>query len=358
MKKLTQKNEIPELRDDVLQRFSLLLGGFAFFAVLHSGIKLGIFELLHTCPRLNEEEIRKKLNLKMESAQILTHSLSSLGLLEEKARKFKNANVATIFLVRSSRANILDTIEAYHRLMYKPMFHLEESFKSGRNSGLKAIGNSSRTLYELLAKDSSLRTVFNGWMKNLANSAVANPRYYAFLDTILLSKKYAVDVGGGAGERAIALCKRYPSLSVTILDLPANERNALSNIKKNKLSHRIKFKSGNFLKTPFPENVDVFLFFNIFNIYSPQKNVGLLRKALLSLTKSGKVVGFNSFSLPNDENSVSSTLLSLYFLNIATGQGKVYQEKDHQKWFRMAGFRNACEFFMVGPSNGFVFAGK
>ena len=91
--------------------------------------------------------------------------------------------------------------------------------------------------------------------------------------------------------------------------------------------------------TDFPVGVDAVLFCHIFTIWSPEKNLALLRKSYETLPKGGSVIIFNMMGDDDDTGPISTALGSPYFLAIATGEGMLYSWSDYEKLMRDAGFR-------------------
>ena len=92
--------------------------------------------------------------------------------------------------------------------------------------------------------------------------------------------------------------------------------------------------------TPLPPGIDAILYAHIFTIWSPQKNIALLKKTHAALPKGGKVLIFNMMARDDDSGPLSTALGSPYFLAIATGEGMLYPWKDYESWLREAGFSN------------------
>jgi ubiquinone/menaquinone biosynthesis C-methylase UbiE len=94
-----------------------------------------------------------------------------------------------------------------------------------------------------------------------------------------------LDVGGGSGAFSIALCRRHPELSATILDFPSVRPTA------DELSDRIQFVEGDALTTPWPTGQDSILMAYLLSVVAALRVGELLDRARQSLRPGGCGVG-------------------------------------------------------------------
>lgn len=315
----------------------LLIRGFAFFQVLVAACKFDLFTFLSTHPHSSRMDIAKQLEIPDQSTEVLLLACASLGLIKVNAKDgtYCNSWMTERRFVAHSHKNELASIDAFHNILYKPLFHLTESLKKGTNAGLSSVPGQGDTLYERLSSTPALEQSFYGWMENLDSGEI--PR--SILDAMKGSKNL-LDVGGGSAKIAIGLVSQLKNLSVTIFDLPTSCKLAEERVEEAGKSERISFVAGNFIEDPFQGNFDTILFAHIFNIYSEDTNQRLVQKCAEALPKGGKLVIFNIVSDDNGTGPLDAAFLSLYFLGLATGEGMVYPPKRYENWFRRAGFES------------------
>ena len=147
-----------------------------------------------------------------------------------------------------------------------------------------------------------------------------------------------MDVGGGAGTNLIKLVSRFPSLKATVFDSPSVCKIAGENISKHGLSDRIDTHPGNLFETPYPAGPDTIIYCHMFTIYSPEKNLFILKKTADALPTGGKAIIFNMMGNDGDDGPMSTALGSPYFQAIATGEGMLYSWQDYENWLKRAGF--------------------
>jgi heme-degrading monooxygenase HmoA/ubiquinone/menaquinone biosynthesis C-methylase UbiE len=125
---------------------------------------------------------------------------------------------------------------------------------------------------------------------------------------------HVLDVGGGAGEYAVALCQAFPFLRATVLDLPATEPLARAVIDASPVAARIAFTAGDYREGPWPGPVDAVLFSNILRGETPASIDDLLGRALRALTPRGLVVIHDL--LPEDPPAPPGLRAALFGLHL------------------------------------------
>lgn len=98
-----------------------------------------------------------------------------------------------------------------------------------------------------------------------------------------------LDVGGGIGDIAVALCERHPQLKVTLINLPSAVELVRENIAARHLADRIEPLVLDMYRDPYPET-DAVLFSRILYPMNAQFSTMLLRKAFDALTPGGRVL--------------------------------------------------------------------
>lgn len=330
--------------------FNLIVGGFAFFEVMYSAARLGLFTCLARNPGSTIGQIGNELDIAPYPLRVLLLACTSLRLLKKEGELYWNEPESAL-LDGARPGNLLPFLEVYHSLLYKPMSRLHEAVQTGRNAGLDEIPGEGKTLYQKLEGLPRLERVFHDWMSAIGRVSALNDSTLPILDSRLQGVEHLVDYGGGDGTNAIKLCQRYPQLRVTVFDLPKVCEMARANAAKHGLSDRIATVGGDFLVDPLLPNVDAILFSHIFNIYSAEDNCRLLEKSYRALRDGGQLIVFNSVSSDAEDGPLGSVLLSLYFLTLATGRGMVYPLKDYDAWFRSSGFEKVSKLSLPPPND-------
>ncbi len=314
--------------------FALIACGHTAFQLLWSGVQLNIFNILFKNPGLDHEQIARELKLQLQPARILLVGLTSLRLIEKVENKYYNSETTNELLVSESPTNMIDVLGWQNYIVYPGLTNFTECLKENKNLGLLNFEGTEDNLYSRLAHTPKLEKVFQNAMSSLSNTA--NKILVENVD--FKNIKHLVDGGGGDATNAITIAKANPHINVTVFDSQSVTQIASENIKSNNLSDRVKTHVGDFFNTPYPENVDAILFCHILTIWSPSKNIELLRVANKNLKKGERVIIFNMMGNDDDTGPISTALGSPYFLSIATGQGMLYSWKDYENFLNEAGF--------------------
>lgn len=142
-------------------------------------------------------------------------------------------------------------------------------------------------------------------------------------DTSILSENLALnssparllEIGGNSGESAIQLVKRYPQLSIDILDLPA-----VCNIGSRRIANedesiqeRVTFLAGDAFRCKLPsKSYDYILFKNMLHDWPDEQTRGLIHKMLPSLKVGGCIVIFERFASNDTQLGFSSLPIKLF----------------------------------------------
>lgn len=148
-----------------------------------------------------------------------------------------------------------------------------------------------------------------------------------------------LDIGGSHGLYSIELCKKYPSLSSTVLELPGAVDSASAMAARYGMTERVQYKSGNALTDDLGENqFDLVMINNVVHHFTNQENVALAKKIARAL-KPGGVFGIGEFirqHKPGDGGAVAS-VSGLYFA--MTSSSGTWSVKEINSWQKQAGLK-------------------
>jgi cyclopropane fatty-acyl-phospholipid synthase-like methyltransferase len=157
----------------------------------------------------------------------------------------------------------------------------------------------------------AVREMFVRAMSDTAHAGQAA----ALADAIDLSgARHLLDVGGGAGEYAEALCRAFPSLRATVLDLPSTEPLARAVIAASPAAARMAFVAHDYRGGPLPGPADVVLFSNVLRGEAADEIDRLLTRAVHALTAGGLVVIHDL--LPEDPPAAPGLRAALFGLHL------------------------------------------
>jgi bacteriochlorophyll C20 methyltransferase len=148
-----------------------------------------------------------------------------------------------------------------------------------------------------------------------------------------------VDVGGGIGDIAAALCTKYPELAVTLINLPTALDLVRENVAAKGLGERITPTAVDMYREPYPKG-DAVLFARILYPMNRQFCTMLLQKAYAALEPGGRVLILDM--VISDPAKPNYDYLTHYLCGIGMNFS-VLEFKDHAIYpelLRELGFRD------------------
>jgi bacteriochlorophyll C20 methyltransferase len=134
-----------------------------------------------------------------------------------------------------------------------------------------------------------------------------------------------VDVGGGIGDIASALCERFPALNVTLINLPSALDLVSENVAARGLADRISPVAVDMYREPYPQ-AEAVIFARILYPINPQFCAALLKKAYDALEPGGRVLILDM--IISDPQKPNYYYLTHYICSIGMGF-TVLEFKDH-----------------------------
>lgn len=148
-----------------------------------------------------------------------------------------------------------------------------------------------------------------------------------------------LDIGGSHGLYSIELCKKYPSLSSTILELPGAIDRASAIAAAQGLTDRVKYQAGNALTDDLGEQqYDVIMINNVVHHFTVEDNLKLAQKAARALKPGGlyAVGEFIRGNKPGEGGAVASGA-GLYFS--LTSESGTWSIEEINSWQQKAGLK-------------------
>ncbi|WP_406638026.1 methyltransferase [Amycolatopsis sp. WGS_07] len=295
--------------------------------ILHSGVELGVFELLAAAPR-TADEIRAELGLHERFTGDFLNALAALGLLERDGEKFSNAPATAEVLVPGAPgggylgARVRTTAQRHYAMWGR----LSEALRDGEPKADIGGHGAFAKLYE----DPVRAKAFLVHMD--ANNALVAPQLAEHVDWS--SYKSFVDVGGARGNVAAQLCLAHPHLHGGVFELPPIEPHFDELMAELGVADRVTFHAGDFFETPLPET-DVVVFGHVLHDWDPQRRVELLQRAKNAIPSGGAVVVYDQ--ILDAENPDLRSLIGSINVGLITDGGSEYTVPQLRKWLDEAG---------------------
>lgn len=145
-----------------------------------------------------------------------------------------------------------------------------------------------------------------------------------------------LDLGGGHGWYSAQLCRRYPRLTATVLDLPGSAAIGREIIAEAGMAHRVRHRDGDATTDPLGSGYDAVLCFNLLHHMTPEAIVGLFGRIREALAPGGTVAIMDAFADPAHRRSAAANFLAM-FVYLSSGS-QVHTPAELHGWLREADF--------------------
>jgi cyclopropane fatty-acyl-phospholipid synthase-like methyltransferase len=298
---------------------------FAFTTAraIMAGSELGVFDTL-AAGDLTVDEISGRCGSDPRATGLLLNALVGCRYLAyaKKTRRYGLSRVARRWLLKTSPQSLHDKM-LFQRFEWDMMARLEEFVRHGR-----AIDAHSQQ------PDSEFWPSYQRAMRSLARMVVDE---FAARTPVPSGASAMLDIGGSTGVFSSALCRNYPGLVSTILDLPQAVAHAAPLLAQEGLGDRVQHRAGNALTEELGEaRYDLVLMANIAHHFSDEQNRDLTRKVTRALRPGGVFVVHEVIRAmePRPGNQLGTTMGLWFGL---TSQSACWSVEEIASWQRAAG---------------------
>jgi SAM-dependent methyltransferase len=308
--------------DPFLDSFTGLIAARA----LSTAAMLGVFEALEEAPA-SPDELAQRLGLDPLGAETLLTALATLGYVERDGGRVRNSRVSSRLLVRSSPESIATFVGPQGDLHWDVLSMLPEALRDGRAYALHEERRDDRERWEAY-----IRGLFEISRAEQDDNAALVP---------VSDARQMVDVAGGHGAFAMAMCRRHPGLRATVLDLPPSVRVGEQIVAEQGLADRISFRAGDVFELGLGEDLDVVSAFNLVHHLPEERDRELCRMAREALRPAGAfVIGDSARPEPGEPVSEHGAISSLLFY--AWSHGRNFAASEIAAWLEEAGFEEVA----------------
>lgn len=238
--------------------------------------KLDLFEAAKGSPQ-TIEQIARTTQLHPRGLAPLMNLLTTINLFRYKDGKFALTKLATKWCLKESPDSIYNNMRFLDETLWNEMNHWEALLTTGK--GLEVHDNyyteEQWDWYQLGQYDLA---------KIMAQSV---PK----ITPMPSNPTEMLDIGGSHGLYSVELCKKYPTLKATILDLPQAVEKARPILERRDMGDRVSYWIGDALTDDFGENrYDLVLMASLAHHFSPEQNTAVSKKAAKALKTGGYFV--------------------------------------------------------------------
>lgn len=304
--------------DPFVDSFTALVAARA----LTTATVLGVFDALHDA-QASPSELADRLSLDPLGAETLLTTLSTLGYVEQDDGRFSNTAVTERQLVRSSPESIATFVGEQGDLHWQVLDLLPEAVRSGR----------PYAMHEERRDDSER---WAAYIRGLFEISRAEQDANAALVPVTAPRRL-VDVAGGHGGFAMAMCRRHPGLEATVLDLPPSAAVGRRIVEEEGFGGRVSYREGDVFELGLGEGLDVVSIFNLIHHLPEERDRELCRMAHAALEPGGcLVVGDSARPEPGEPVSEHGAISSLLFY--AWSHSRNFKPSEIRGWMEEAGF--------------------
>jgi SAM-dependent methyltransferase len=294
------------------------LVGLLLAKTIMAATAVEIFDALDSGP-LGPNAVAARCGSDPRATEKLMRALYACRYLELDCDRFALAPVARRWLTRHSSQPLAAAV--LHRTVDLRFMTFEDFVRSGE----------SRRFHEHLTPEEW--TIYHAGQASHAELVIRE-----VVESLppLSEASSVLDVGGGNGRYAIALCERYPRLRARVLDLSSTAGREAVRALPDSIRTRIDFETRDLRDRNLCGAYDFMLMANIVHHFDEATNSGLLRAAARVLRPGGSVVVLDAVR-PASVKSMSQIdgLLDLYFAAVS-GTG-LWTVDDIRGWMTSAG---------------------
>jgi 2-polyprenyl-3-methyl-5-hydroxy-6-metoxy-1,4-benzoquinol methylase len=304
-------------------------GGMALSGIVVAAVRTGITARLAT-GHATAPELAADLGLDPLPTRLLLDCLRSAGHVAERSGRYRLSRSARRWLDPASPLSVATYVAG--AADYWPWWSgLDETVRTGKTTGS----------HEAEPGDPYWRRYITG-QRELARLSAAEVAKKLPLPA---SSRALLDIGGGHGGYAAALCERYPELRATVLDLPGSAAVGRELIAAAGLSDRVRFRDGDATTADLTADsdgrdtgggYDAVLCFNLVHHLAPAEAAALFRRIGAAIKPGGTLAVLDVFAEPGRRASAHADMLAL-FVYLSSG-AHVHTPRELGSWLGSAGF--------------------
>jgi SAM-dependent methyltransferase len=287
-----------------------------------TAVMLGVFDALHETPA-RPAELAERLGLDPLGAETLLTALAALGYVDYRGELARNTEVTDRLLVASSPESIATFIGHQGDLHWQVLELLPEAVRDGRAYAMHEERRDDPERWEAY-----IRGLFE----------ISRPEHDANAALVgVESPTQLVDVAGGHGGFAMAMCRLHPGLQATVVDLPPSAAVGRKIVAEQGFADRVEFREGDVFELGLGENLDVVSVFNLVHHLPEERDRELVRMARAALRPGGAlVIGDSARPEPGGQMSAHGAVSSLLFY--AWSHSRNFSPSEVRGWMEDAGF--------------------
>jgi len=297
-----------------------LQAGVAPALAMLAGMQLEVFTHLAAGPA-GASELAARLGVAEDRLSRLLYALVTCGLLEMRDGGFANTPEAATFLVRGRPEYIGGTHQLLSQLWHADL-QTAQSIRSG----------APRALHDFVTSSDEEMTAM---LRGMHQYAVAAGR-----DLVkrfdLSGCRSLIDIGGGSGGLAAAVCAAQPGLRATLFELERTATLARAVLADTPGGASVSIETGDILMAPPRGRHDVAVLRAVVQVMSPADGARAIANAAAAVRPGGTLYIIGAGILDDDRlNPPAAVLFNLTFMNLYRAGGS-YTVSEYAAWLAAA----------------------
>jgi 2-polyprenyl-3-methyl-5-hydroxy-6-metoxy-1,4-benzoquinol methylase len=293
---------------------------FTVARIIMAAADLGVYDAIGKGNK-TAEEVANTCNTNLNSTRQLLNALVGIGYLKFSENKYSVTPKLQKWVLKESEANLIGKLR-FQIMEWNYLNHLEDFIRTGKPLELHStIDAKEWQFYQEGMRDLSVNAA-----KEMSGKI-----------PVPAGASKMLDIGGSHGLYSIELCKKYPTLTSTILELAEAIKPASEIASRYDNSGKVTYKAGNALTDDLGENqFDIVMINNVVHHFTNDQNMALAKKIARALKPNGiYIIGeFLRNEVPG-KGGVMVASTSLYF-SLTSSSGN-WSESEMTGWQKAAG---------------------
>ena len=284
--------------------------------------ELGIYEAIGKSSK-TANEIATACHTHTHATKQLLNCLVGVGYLNWKDEKYSLKTKYYKWLLKESDGNLIGKLR-FQLVEWNWISKLEDYVSTGNPLQFHSSMNEKEwNLYQEGMRDLSINSA-----KELAGKI-----------PLAKNANRMLDIGGSHGLYSIELCKKYPDLKSTILELPGAIESASAIAKRYDTTGRVSYVEGNALNDNLgSEQYDLVMINNVVHHFSAEQNNTLAIKIARALKPGGiYIIGEFIRAEKPGEGGLLASAMGLYF-SVVSASGN-WSQSEIESWQKNAGLK-------------------
>lgn len=289
---------------------------------LMAATSLGVFRALEEQPD-DADGLAARLELDPAGADVLMTALHSLGYVDERDGCYRNARQVERFLLPGSPQSIERWVGEFMYDMWETFGELERSLRSGEPTGL----------HERAPED----PYWERYMRGLLDLSRLRGDFIARAIPAR-SPRSMIDLAGGHGGFAMAICRRHAELHATVVELDGAARIGRRIVAEEGMEDRVSYLVGDLFEADLGEGHDIATAFSILHHFQPERCQRLLERARAALAPGGTMAVYELDRPAAGKRGTQLGALDGLLFHVLSG-ARTYSGEEIAGWMRAAGFQ-------------------